>query len=70
MLPTNRLNTEDVASGKTLLHLFEKHRNTAPNKIIYRFLPNGEEESDSRTYHELYDRSRVIASNILTKVKP
>ncbi len=70
MLPTNRLNSEDATSGKTLLHLFEKHRNTSPNKVIYRFLPNGEEESDSRTYQQLYDRSRVIASNILAKVKP
>ncbi len=61
---------KDMSSEETLLKVFNYHLNQTPDKILYRFLPNGEEESDSRTYQELYKRSEVIASNILEHTNP
>ncbi len=70
MLSVNQLNSEANASGETLLHIFHKHINQTPDKVLYRFFANGEEETDSRTFTELYERSKIIASNILQHVSP
>ncbi|KAA1246432.1 non-ribosomal peptide synthetase/type I polyketide synthase, partial [Aquimarina sp. RZ0] len=57
-------------SEETLIEVFNNHINKTPNKVLYRFLANGEDESDSRTYQELFDRAKMIASNILKHVSP
>ncbi|WP_062060637.1 non-ribosomal peptide synthetase [Aquimarina longa] len=70
MLPINQLNSEEVFSEKTLVEVFKKYLNQFPDKTIYRFLENGEEENDFRTYQELYDRAKIIASHILKNANP
>ncbi|WP_299135878.1 non-ribosomal peptide synthetase [uncultured Tenacibaculum sp.] len=70
MLPFNDLNSEKKLSEDTLMHIFKKHLDESPNKILYRFFANGEEENDSRTFLELYKRAEIIASNILRHAKP
>ncbi len=59
---------ESIPIEKTLIEIFEAHLKRSPNKILYRFLANGDEESDSRTYQELYNRAQIIASHILEYV--
>ncbi|WP_062053012.1 hybrid non-ribosomal peptide synthetase/type I polyketide synthase [Aquimarina longa] len=61
---------EDINSGKTLVTILNDHISQAPDKVIYRFLAKGEEESDSRTYQDLYDNAKRIALHILEYVKP
>lgn len=55
---------------QTIVDLFNTHLVRFPNKTIYRFLTNGEEETASRTFQQLYERSKVIASHILEKATP
>ncbi|GAA3649397.1 non-ribosomal peptide synthase/polyketide synthase [Flavivirga jejuensis] len=70
MLRTNLSVSKEIFEDKTLVKILEHHVTHTPNKILYRFLENGEEETDSRTYLELYDRATIIASHILEYVKP
>ncbi|WP_430909644.1 aminotransferase class III-fold pyridoxal phosphate-dependent enzyme, partial [Maribacter sp. 2-571] len=56
--------------SKTLVSVLDSHLTRRPDQVLYRFLRNGEEESDSRTYLQLYDRSRVIAFHILENAVP
>ncbi|WP_062054967.1 hybrid non-ribosomal peptide synthetase/type I polyketide synthase, partial [Aquimarina longa] len=66
----NPSNSEGMPSKETLIEVFKSHLNQSPDKVLYRFLPNGEEESDSRTYKELYENSKRIASHILEVANP
>jgi len=59
-----------MLSAKTLVEVFNHHLDNTPNKVLYRFLENGEEESDSRTYVELYDNAKRIASHLLEHANP
>ncbi|MBQ0740562.1 hypothetical protein J9332_40425, partial [Aquimarina celericrescens] len=61
---------KNTQEAKTLIQVFENHLTQSPNKVLYRFLLDGEAESDSRTYLELYNRSKRIASHILIHVNP
>ena len=61
---------EDITSKETLVKVLSNHINQTPNRVIYRFLENGEEESDRRTYQDLYDNAKRIASHILEYAKP
>ncbi|MGO4773547.1 amino acid adenylation domain-containing protein, partial [Flavobacterium sp. W22_SRS_FK3] len=61
---------EDMTSKETLVKVLSNHISETPNRVIYRFLENGEEESDCRTYQELYDNAKRIASHILEHAKP
>ncbi len=70
MLSTNQFSSEKYFSEETLMDVFKKHLNHFPNKTLYRFFENGEEETDSRTFLELYNRAEIIATNILEHVKP
>ncbi|MEO7046617.1 MAG: AMP-binding protein, partial [Ferruginibacter sp.] len=63
-------NSEDVTSKETLVKVLNNHINQTPNKVIYRFLENGEEESDRRTFQELNDNAKRIASHILEHSNP
>jgi len=54
----------------TLISIFNKHLSSIPNKTIYTFLEDGENESGSRTYKELYDCSKAIALKLLEHCKP
>ncbi len=66
----NQPRKEYQKQAETLIDIFNNHLIERPDKVVYRFLLNGEEEVDSRTYLELYDKARVIASHVLTKVNP
>uniref|UniRef100_UPI0025C5BC11 non-ribosomal peptide synthetase/type I polyketide synthase n=1 Tax=Flavobacterium sp. TaxID=239 RepID=UPI0025C5BC11 len=61
---------EDITSKETLVKVLSNHISQTPNKVIYRFLENGEEESDCRTFQDLYDNAKRIASHILEHAKP
>ncbi|WP_159025668.1 non-ribosomal peptide synthetase/type I polyketide synthase [Aquimarina sp. Aq78] len=56
---------ESISMEKTLIEVFDTYLQQSPDKTLYRFLEDGEEESDSRTYQELYNRAQIIASHIL-----
>src|SRR6218665_1006451 len=62
--------SEDITSKETLVKILSNHICKTPNKVIYRFLENGEEESDCRTFQDLYDNAKRIASHILEHAKP
>ncbi len=49
----------------TLIQVLQERLNQTPDRVVYRFLEDGESESGVRTYRELYDRSKIIASHIL-----
>ena len=70
MLPIKPSVSKDPSFHETLITVFQNHINHIPDKILYRFLENGEEESDSRTFKELYDNATKIASHILEYVNP
>ncbi len=59
----------NVSLRSTLNDIFKGYVKLNPNKIAYRFLENGEQETDARAYQELYNRATIIATHILTKVK-
>ncbi len=61
---------KNVSKERTLVHLFTRHLKQSPNKVLYRFLKNGEDEVDTRTFQELFDRSMIIASHISKQTKP
>ncbi|MDO5977225.1 non-ribosomal peptide synthetase/type I polyketide synthase, partial [Flavivirga jejuensis] len=66
----NPIVSEDLISRKTLISVFNDHIIQTSNKLVFRFLENGEEENDSRTYQDLHDNATRIASHILEKVTP
>lgn len=47
---------------KTLNELLESRAESRPDRIIYRFLSDGQAISDSLTYSELREKARLIAS--------
>jgi len=70
MLQRSRAFENVYKEDDTLVQLFHRHVQQSPNKVLYRFLKNGEEEVDSRTFLELFDRSMIVASHILKHAKP
>ncbi|XLS29490.1 non-ribosomal peptide synthase/polyketide synthase [Flavobacteriaceae bacterium M23B6Z8] len=57
------------SSNLTIIDKLVRHSKTSPDKIVYRFLENGEDETCSFTYAELESKTSLIAANILQHTK-
>ena len=55
---------------ETIIDLLEFRSRESRDKVAYRFLEDGEFESDSSTYRSLYFRSQIMASEIAKIAKP
>ncbi|EZH74456.1 hypothetical protein ATO12_11855 [Aquimarina atlantica] len=70
MLSKSLLIEKGNVNNQTIIDLFKTHVKTKENKVVYRFLENGEEETDVRTFGQLHSNAMTIASRILTLVSP
>lgn len=70
MLSKSPLVEKGNVNNQTIIDLFKTHVKTKENKVVYRFLENGEEETDIRTFGQLHSNAMIIASRILTLVSP
>jgi acyl-CoA synthetase (AMP-forming)/AMP-acid ligase II/alkylation response protein AidB-like acyl-CoA dehydrogenase/acyl carrier protein len=60
------LTSEKLSNGpQTLIEALERRASTAPDRVAYRFLREGEVEHDSITFGELRRRARAAAGRLL-----
>ncbi len=59
-----------AAHTQNFVELLKFQSDQTPNKVAFRFLGNGEEETEKLTYGELDRRSRAIASRLQCIISP
>ena len=59
-----------AAQISTLVDLVQDHAKNQPDKIAYRFLSDGVNESDQLTYQALDQKARAIAAQFQSIAKP
>jgi acyl-CoA synthetase (AMP-forming)/AMP-acid ligase II len=59
-----------TAHTRNFVELLKFQNNRTPDKVAFRFLANGEDETETLTYGELDERSRAIASRLQDIISP
>lgn len=64
---TNKLAQNSADKVDNLVAVLREKAKKQPNQIAYRFLEDGETESDSITYKQLDQKAKAIASYLQTQ---
>ena len=67
---TSELAAKKKANRDTLVQKILDFAKSNPNKTVFRFLEDGENEIDTRSVNELYKNALNISSNLLSLAKP
>lgn len=69
--PTSRsVVTQSPSTAATLVDLLHRRSLHQPQQIAYRFLSNGEDETDTITYRQLVLRSQAVAAKLQETMSP
>ena len=70
MSPDDRLQSFKPESCETILAVLEARATFQPDKVVFTFLPDGEDQVIEVTYSQLAQRARIEASRITALAKP